>query len=123
MTSTASLWAFLPVGYALTVLIETPVLLIGLAPRHSIPRRLGMGLWLTACTYPIVVLVLPILVWNTLGEGWYIFTAELFAPLAECLLFGQLLRHQPPHLQATRRDYACIVLANLASFLTGEWIF
>lgn len=83
--STTSLWAFLPIGYALTVLIETPILLTGLAPGHSTKLRLGCGLWLTACTYPMVVLVFPLLIWDPFGEGWYILVAETFAPLAECL--------------------------------------
>jgi hypothetical protein len=123
VASTASLWAFLPIGYALTVLIETPVLLVGLSPRHSTSLRLGCGLWLTACTYPMVVLVFPLLIWHTFGEGWYILVAETFAPLAECILFRQLLRSRPQNLQATRRDYAVITAANLASFLTGEYLF
>jgi len=41
-------WAFLPVGYLFSVLIETPVLLVGLSPRHPYGRRLFAGLWLTA---------------------------------------------------------------------------
>jgi hypothetical protein len=58
--SPAELWRFLPLGYLFTILIETPVLLIGLSRRHSIRQRLFAGVWLTACTYPIVVLVMPI---------------------------------------------------------------
>ena len=110
---TASLWAFLPIGYLLTVLIETPVLLIGLSPRHSTSRRVAAGLWLTACTYPMVVLVFPILIQGAAGRGWYLLVAETFAPLAECLLFRQLLISRPAASRATRRDYAVITLANL----------
>ena len=55
------LWRFLPLGYLLTILIETPILLIGLSGRHPFRRKLFAGVWLTACTYPIVVLVLPLL--------------------------------------------------------------
>jgi hypothetical protein len=67
-TDPANLWTFLPLGYALSLVLETPVLLVGLSPRHSIRRRLFAGAWLTACTYPIVILVLPQLVWRPLGE-------------------------------------------------------
>jgi hypothetical protein len=77
----SDLWRFLIPGYLLTILIETPVLLIGLSKRHSIKRRLIAGVWLTACTYPIVVLVLPPLFVNTSRAG-YLVVAETFAPVA-----------------------------------------
>src|SRR5256714_1636459 len=84
--SSYDLWRFLPLGYLLTILIETPILLIGLSKRHSIKRRLFAGVWLTACTYPIVVLVLyPLLV--TSSRTIYLVVAETFAPVGECLLF------------------------------------
>jgi hypothetical protein len=125
-----SMWLFLPLGYALTILMETPILLFGLSPRHSIKRRLLCGMWLTACTYPIVVIVLPIAIWQPYDRGLYLIVAETFAPLAECLLFWAVCR--PVHndegseenleTTATRRDYAVIILANLTSFLTGEFV-
>ena len=59
--SPSELWRFLPLGYLLTILIETPVLCIGLSSRHPLKRKLLAGVWLTACTYPIVTLVLPLL--------------------------------------------------------------
>src|SRR5687768_12910349 len=86
------LWAFLPLGYALTVALETPVLFFGLSPIHSRARRLAYGFWLTACTYPIVVLALTQLDW----PRWqYLAVAETFAPLAECLLFYAAERGNP----------------------------
>jgi hypothetical protein len=60
--STDYLWHFVLVGYVLTVAIETPVLLIGLSRRHGLARRLFAGVWLNACSYPIVVLALPVLI-------------------------------------------------------------
>src|SRR3981081_643435 len=62
--SPIELWRFLPLGYLLSILIETPVLLLGLSSRHSLKRKLFAGVWLTACTYPIVTLVLPHLFTN-----------------------------------------------------------
>ena len=53
-------WSFLAIGYLASVAIETQVLLIGLSRRHPFSDRLLAGLWLTACTYPIVSLVLPL---------------------------------------------------------------
>ena len=97
MPDIAATWSFLPWGYALTVLVELPVLLIGLSPRHSLRRRIVAGFALTACTYPIVVIVLPPLVWTPFGRGWYLLVAEIFAPLAECLLF-RAAYGQAPHL-------------------------
>ena len=43
-------------------------------------------LWLTACTCPVVVLVLPVLPEGATRAA-YLLAAELFAPAAECLLF------------------------------------
>ena len=116
----ARLWHFLPLGYLLTVAIETPVLLFGLAPRHPASRRLLAGLWLTACTYPIVVLVLPV-IFEGAPRAAYILTAELFAPAAECALFLTAFPSRrdaaPP---SAWRDCAVITAANLASFAAGE---
>jgi hypothetical protein len=116
-------WAFFPIGYLLTVLIETPILWVGLSSRHDARRRLTAGLWLTACTYPIVVLVLP-LAMRDYSRGAYLTVAETFAPLAECALFYVtfLAGTQPSDRRATLRDCGAIVAANLASFLAGEVI-
>src|SRR5260370_12282252 len=80
------LWHFFPIGYLFSILIETPVLLIGLSKRHTIKRRLFAGVWLTACTYPIVVLVMPLL-FATASRSIYLIIAETFAPVAEFVLF------------------------------------
>ncbi len=111
------LWRFLPIGYLFTIAIETPILLIGLSRHHSIKRRLLAGVWLTACTYPIVVLVLPLLL-QSYSRAFYLLFAETFAPVAECLLFWLAFGKE-----SRWRDFGVIVLANLASFLTGELIF
>jgi hypothetical protein len=118
--SPADLWYFLPLGYLLTILIETPALLLGLSARHPRKRRLLLGMWLTACTYPIVVLVLPLLFSDT-ERVWYLLVAETFAPVAECLLFW-LAYGERQFVGATAmwRDFAAIILANLASFAAGE---
>ena len=84
--SPSELWRFLLIGYPFTILIETPILLIGLSSRHSLKRRLFAGVWLTACTYPIVVLVMP-LVFASFRRPIYLAVAETFAPVAECILF------------------------------------
>jgi hypothetical protein len=113
------LWLFLPFGYLLSILIETPVLLIGLSPRHSIGRRLFAGFWLTACTYPVVVLVLPPLLGS---DNWvYLLVAETFAPVAECALFWAAFgSRQEAWRLSMWRDFAVVTLANLASFGFGE---
>jgi hypothetical protein len=118
--SPSELWRFLLPGYFFSILIETPVLLIGLSNRHPIKRRLWAGVWLTACTYPIVVLVLP-LVLAHFSRAFYLVVAETFAPVGECILFwlayGEASEIGKPSMW---RDFAAIVLANLASFLGGE---
>ena len=115
----AELLAFLPVGYLVTVLIETPVLLLGMSRDVPLRQRFFCGLWLTACTYPIVVLVLP-----TLLFGWtrfsYLAVAEVFAPLAECIIFWLVFRNKGLSPSSMARCLAAIVAANLASFALGE---
>jgi hypothetical protein len=111
--------------YLLTIIVETPILLVGLSRHHPIPRRLFCGLWLTACTYPVVWFVLPEILMDYLGwnRTGYILVAETFAPLAECLIFWLAFGGRTSELGARPRDFVAIVLANLASFLAGEIMY
>ncbi len=106
--------------FLLTVVIESAVLLLALSRRHTVRTRLFAGLWLTAITYPIVWLVLPRMFTD---RGWYLLVAEIFAPVAECLVFG-LAFVKPLHWdrRATLRDMVAITVANLCSFGAGELI-
>ena len=115
--SSSELWHFLPLGYLLTIAIETPILFCGLSARHSRGRRVAAGIWLTACTYPIVVLVLPLLLVNH-SRAFFLLIAEVFAPVAECALFWLAFGKE-----TTWRDFGVIVIANLASFVVGEIVF
>jgi hypothetical protein len=118
--SPSELWHFLPLGYLFSILIETPVLIIGLSKRHPMKRRLFAGIWLTACTYPIVVLVLPLALAHV-SRAKYLVVAETFAPVAECILFwlayGESDQVGKPSMW---RDFTTIIIANLASFCGGE---
>lgn len=98
---TLFLWAWL-----VTVGVETAVLVAGLG--HPLRVRLEAGLWLSSATLPIVWFVIPEIVPMPLAT-W---VSELFAPAAECALFSL-------HRSARPRDYALIVIANLASFAAG----
>ena len=112
------LWAFFPCGYLLTVAIEIPILLFGLSSGHPLKRRLLAGFWLTAWTYPVVILVLPLTVGVWWGNVAYLAVAETFAPIAECLLFRAAF--PIPALRAFAvRDMTALVAANVASFLMG----
>ena len=114
------LWRFLPLGYLFTVAIETPILYFALSPRHSTRQRIFAGLWLTACTYPIVTLVLPLLMENY-SRATYLLVAETFAPVAECVLFWLAFGSAAEvGKRSMWRDFGAVVLANLASFLLGE---
>jgi hypothetical protein len=118
---TWTLWSSALIGYLFSITVETPVLLIGLSPRHPLRRRLFAGVWLTACTYPVVVLVLPFFFPS---RAVYLAVAESFAPVAEGLLFWAAFGSRACF--ATRsmaRDLGVIALANLASFGLGELIF
>lgn len=117
MADVDHLWRFLPLGYLFTVAVEAPILLLLLSPTHPLRRRLLAGFWLTACTYPIVVLAMPVL----LGDAprWaYLLVAETFAPAAECGLFVAAFGRQ----RVGWRDLLAIVVANLASFGLGELV-
>jgi hypothetical protein len=114
------LWRFFPLGYLFTILIETPILVLGLSPRHSLKRKLFAGAWLTACTYPIVTLVLP-LIFAEHSRTLYLLVAETFAPVAECALFWLAFGEREYLGQPSRwRDFGVIIFANLASFGIGE---
>jgi hypothetical protein len=109
---------FLLVGYPITIAIETPILLLGLSSRHHFSRRLFCGIWLTACTYPVVVLVLPVLIRD---RSWYLLVAETFAPVAECALFWLAFGDSRELFRRSMwQDLGVIVLANLCSFGFGE---
>jgi hypothetical protein len=115
------LWRFLPIGYLITVSIETPILIVGLSPRHSLRRKLLCGIWLNACSYPVVVLVLPLALAG-FSRGVYIAVAEAFAPVSECALFWAAFGSRDEIRRSLWRDFGAIIVANLASFLIGELI-
>jgi len=109
------------VGYVITVAIEAPVLLVGLSRRHPIKHRIFAGLWLTACTYPILWLVLPEFFRLPEQHVLYLAVGETFVPIAECLLFWFAFgKAEPRSRAATIRDMVTIVIANLLSFGFGE---
>ena len=106
-------------GYLLTIAVETAVLLARLSRRHPVRARLFAGAWLSACTYPVVWLVLPPLFPDR--HGLYLLASETFAPAAECLLFWlAFVRPLSPDRRATMRDLLAITAANLCSFALGE---
>lgn len=114
------LWHFLPIGYLFTIAIETPILVFGLSRKVSLAQRLFCGAWLTACTYPIVVLVLPAIFFDQ-SRALYLLVAEILAPVGECLLFWLAFRSKG--ILSVGDWFRClvvIVIANLASFGFGE---
>lgn len=108
------------IGYCITIAIETTVLVLLLSHRHPLRVRLFAGAWLTACTYPVVWLVLPPLF--EADQRWlYLLVAEIFAPVAECAIFWFAFVYPlAPARRATVRDLAAVTLANLCSFGFGE---
>ena len=113
-------WRFLLYGYLITVFIEGLVLLPGLSARHPLGRRLFACIWLNACSYPVVVLVLPQLISLSDNYAAYLWVAETFAPIAECTLFWAAFGTREEWLRPSMaRDMAAITAANLASFGIG----
>jgi len=114
-------WKFLPYGYLFSVAIEAPILMVGLSRRHPWTDRLLAGLWLTACTYPIVSLAMPLLMLPAYPRWAYLAVGETFAPVAECTLFWLAYGSRAERWKRSMwQDLAVVVLANLASFLIGE---
>ena len=112
-------WIFLLIGYLFTIAIETPILCVGLAPEHPLSHRLFAGVWLTACTYPIVVLVVPFWFDVETEHGKYLLVAESIAHFGECALFWAAFGP----LKQTWRDLTAVFGANLASFGLGELVY
>lgn len=109
------------VGYLLTISIETPVLVVGLSRRHPIRHRVFAGVWLTACTYPILWLVLPQLIDPIEHRVTYLAIGETFVPIAECVLFWLAFgKTEPRNRSVTLRDMVTVTVANLLSFALGE---
>jgi hypothetical protein len=106
--------------YLLTVAIETPVLIFGLSTHHPLKRRLFAGVWLTACTYPIVTMVLPRLINPTQSHWAYVIAAETFAPAAECALFWLAFGKREDTQASMWRDFGAVIAANITSFGCGE---
>lgn len=118
--SPSYLWYFLPIGYVTTILIETTVLIFLLSPKMSLRQKILCGVWLTACTYPIVVLVLPTLMADS--PRWlYLLVAESFAHFGECVIFWLAFRGREDFdTNDWIRCFIAVLLANLASFGIGE---
>jgi hypothetical protein len=110
-------------SYLMTIAIETPVLVVGLAKPHRMWVRLVAGVGLTACTYPLLWLVLPRVISLEEQRGLFLAVGETLVPVAECAIFFvvfELGRRYSWRVLA--RDWGAIVAANLASFGIGEVI-
>lgn len=118
--SIGTLWLLLICGYLLTILIEIPILILGLPRKFAVKDTIVNGLLLTAITYPVVVLVLPAIFTEMGIENRVLFlaVAESFAPITEVLFFRYLI--DQPLAARLDREAAVIVVANLTSFLLGE---
>lgn len=120
-------WRLLTVllgGYTLGVLVETPVLLLALSPPHSWRRRVFAGLWLTACTYPLLLVVLPVFIDPRTAWRTYILVGEVGVTAIESVLFYLAFNQGAGHPHRwIARDVAAVVLANVASYLAGCWVF
>jgi len=117
------------VGYTLGVMLETPVLALGLSACHSLKSRVQAGLLLTLCTYPFVIVVMPRLINPDLHKALYLAVTETLVPIAECAVFWfvfhrKLMANASTALKQSViiRDFAVIIAANLFSFGVGELI-
>jgi hypothetical protein len=124
--STASLLIMAVKGYLVTVAVEAPVLALCLSARHSLARRIALGFWLTACSYPLVVLCLPAFLSVRSTRLTYLVIAEPLAVTVELLLFFSVYPNwgetSTPSATAWR-DALAVAFANLCSFLVGEILY
>jgi len=110
-------------GYLFSITVETLVLLPGLSRPHRVATRFFAGIWLTACTYPLLWLVLPYFV-SAENRPRFLTVGETLVPLAECGLFYVAFQYGRGLTRGQRwRDWIAIVLANLASFGLGEVVY
>lgn len=117
----SSLLLFFPLGYFATVALEAPWLLFGLSAPTSLRKKIFASFWLTACTYPVVAVALPLLLGNwSSNYHLYLLLAESFAIAAECILFVFAFYPMSTHSQI--RNAAVIAMANLSSFGFGSLI-
>jgi hypothetical protein len=121
--SPEALWRWVPLGVVLTVALELPVLLVGLspwmrsrwraAPPHpTVGQRCAAAVWLTAVTYPIVAVALPLVLWPRAPYAIYVGVAEAFAITGECLLYRTVWG-------GTRSDLVVVAMANVVSATVG----
>jgi hypothetical protein len=110
-------------AYAITISVETPVLLVGLSTRHKIAVKFLAGIWLTACTFPLLSLVLPVLM-DPFGNRFaYVAVGETLVIAGEIGLFWLAFVAATPWIsKSMARDAAAIILANIASFAFGLWL-
>ena len=117
MNTTATL-LFLAFGYLATVAIEAPLLVAFLPSHYSLRTRIGCGFWLTACTYPVVVLVIPNIAYGPFTWPVALLVTEIWVALTEVALLRAVSGRRL--FASFRREDWVVVLANLASFLAGE---
>ena len=116
-------WQQMLIGYLITIAIETPVLVVGLSARHSLGVRLFSGVWLTACTYPILWLTLPQIISPDPDQSRWLYLAvgETLVPIAECALFWLAFGSRAALWKRSMwQDLITITIANLTSLGIGE---
>lgn len=110
--------AFLILGYLATISIEAPVLCVGMDRQTPVRLRLQAGLLLTAFTYPVVAILLPLVMSGVFSRPVYLLAAEVFAPAAE-ILFFRFMTARKVTAPLDRNDVV-IIVANLLSFSIGH---
>ncbi len=107
-----------PLGLALSILVETVVLITGLSLEHRMQHRLFAGVALTLCSYPVIALGLPMLMLLGQPRSTYLWVGETTAALIELLVFTLAFEVKSP--QHRVRNLTVVFFANMASFAIGE---
>jgi hypothetical protein len=130
--NTQIVWRVLLLGYCLFVAIELPIFLLALSARNDRRQRIFSALWLTACSFPLVILVMPAFIDMFVPKDWHgpvnTMQIALITPIVECLLFWMLTRplDEPNSPQVSQaewiHDLFVIVFANVLSFFAWWYI-
>jgi len=100
-------------AYALTLLVEIPLLYLVTRKRAKASLILATGIIMNTCTLPVVWFILP----GWLEGGAYVLVSEVFAVVIEFVIIRFILSLD------SRTAFLGSFLANMGSFLFGILIF
>lgn len=108
-------WLF---AFAITQVVEMGIYVQAFGPQRSVRERLTLAFVMSAVTHPIVVYVIPDLVYDFVADDYWtmVVFAEAFAVLAEAAMLAVLGL-------GFKRGLLWSLAANACSFTMGMFIY